>query len=52
MGTVHGGYYATLMDGAMGCAVHTTLNAGESYATLEIAVKNVKVHSTRKRNIY
>lgn len=38
MGAVHGGICATLLDSAMGCAVHSTLPAGSSYTTLEIKV--------------
>jgi uncharacterized protein (TIGR00369 family) len=38
LGTVHGGYSATLLDSAMGCAVHTRLKAGEGYTTLELKV--------------
>lgn len=38
MGNVHGGICATLLDSVMGCAVHTTLAPGESYATVEIKV--------------
>src|SRR5204863_6849128 len=38
IGTVHGGYAATLLDSAMGCAVHSTLKAGEGYTTLELKV--------------
>src|SRR3954464_11940738 len=34
MGSVHGGYAATILDSAMGCAVHTTLPAGAGYAPL------------------
>ena len=41
-GTVHGGFAATLLDSAMGCAVHTTLAAGEPYTTLEIKVSYVR----------
>ena len=29
LGTIHGGYLATLLDSAMACAVHTTLEAGK-----------------------
>ncbi len=36
IGSVHGGYAMTLLDSAMGCAVHTTLSAGELYTTLEV----------------
>jgi uncharacterized protein (TIGR00369 family) len=38
IGTVHGGLAATLLDSAMGCAVHSTLPAGVGYATLELKV--------------
>jgi uncharacterized protein (TIGR00369 family) len=38
LGTVHGGLAATLLDSAMGCAVHSTLDAGEGYTTLELKV--------------
>ena len=34
IGVVHGGYAATLLDSALGCAVHTTLELGEAYTTL------------------
>ncbi len=36
IGTVHGGLACTLVDPAMGCAVHTMLPAGVGYTTLEI----------------
>jgi uncharacterized protein (TIGR00369 family) len=42
IGTVHGGYAATLLDSAMGCAVHSVLEAGMGYATLEIKVNLVR----------
>ena len=38
LGTVHGGIVSTLLDSAMGCAVHTTLPAGGMYTTLELKV--------------
>jgi uncharacterized protein (TIGR00369 family) len=38
IGTVHGGYAATLLDSACGCAVHTTLEADQAYTTLELKV--------------
>jgi uncharacterized protein (TIGR00369 family) len=38
IGTVHGGLAATLLDSAMGCAVHSTLPAGTGYTTLELKV--------------
>ncbi|WP_158918457.1 PaaI family thioesterase [Caulobacter sp. S45] len=38
IGTVHGGYAATLLDSACGCAVHAKLAPGQSYTTLELKV--------------
>ena len=38
IGSVHGGYGATLLDSAMGCAVHSTLDAGDTYTTLEFKI--------------
>ncbi|MCU1286885.1 MAG: thioesterase superfamily protein [Acidobacteriales bacterium] len=38
IGCVHGGVIATLLDSAMGVAVHSTLLPGESYTTLEFKV--------------
>ena len=35
IGVVHGGVAATLLDSAMGAAVHTTLPEGSAYSTLE-----------------
>jgi uncharacterized protein (TIGR00369 family) len=42
LGTVHGGVAATLLDSAMGCAVHTTLGEGEAFTTLELKVNYVR----------
>lgn len=42
IGTVHGGYAATLLDSCMGCAVHATLDAGQGYTTLEFKVSLVR----------
>ncbi len=42
MGTVHGGWYATLLDSAVGCAVHTTMPAGRGYTTAELSVNIVR----------
>lgn len=38
IGSVHGGYAATLLDSACGCAVHARLAAGQAYTTLELKV--------------
>jgi uncharacterized protein (TIGR00369 family) len=42
IGMVHGGIPCTLLDSAMGCAVHTTLPAGVGYTTLELKVNIIK----------
>ena len=39
LGTVHGGVISTLLDTAAGCAVHSTLAAGELYTSLDLTVK-------------
>ena len=42
IGVVHGGYAATLLDSALGCAVHTTLEAGVGYTSLGLEAKYVR----------
>jgi uncharacterized protein (TIGR00369 family) len=42
MGGIHGGWYATLLDSALGCAVHTMMPAGRGYTTAELGVNLVK----------
>jgi len=42
IGSVHGGYTAALLDSCMACAVHSTLDVGYSYATLEIKINYVR----------
>jgi uncharacterized protein (TIGR00369 family) len=42
LGTVHGGWAATLLDAAMACAVHSTLAAGQGYTTLEFKLNLVR----------
>jgi uncharacterized protein (TIGR00369 family) len=42
MGGVHGGWYATLLDSAVGCAVHTMMPAGRAYTTAELSVNIVR----------
>ena len=42
IGSVHGGVALTLLDSAMGCAVHTLLEAGVGYATLEVKASFVR----------
>lgn len=42
LGSVHGGWYATLLDSALGCAVHTMMPAGRGYTTAELGVNIVR----------
>jgi uncharacterized protein (TIGR00369 family) len=42
LGAVHGGWFATLLDSALGCAVHSALPAGKAYTTLELKVNIVR----------
>lgn len=42
LGTIHGGWTATLLDSAMACAVHSTLKPGQSYTTVEFKVNCVR----------
>jgi uncharacterized protein (TIGR00369 family) len=42
LGSVHGGWFATLLDSALGCAVHSALPAGKGYTTLELKVNIVR----------
>ena len=39
LGTVHGGVFATMLDSACGCAVHTMLPAGVFYTSLDLSLK-------------
>ncbi|BBL24125.1 MULTISPECIES: PaaI family thioesterase [Comamonas] len=42
LGTVHGGWFATLLDSAVGCAIHASLPAGKAFTTLELKVNMVR----------
>jgi uncharacterized protein (TIGR00369 family) len=42
LGTLHGGVCSTLLDSAMGCAVHASLPEGAGYTTLELKVNFVR----------
>jgi uncharacterized protein (TIGR00369 family) len=42
IGSVHGGYAATLLDSAMGLAVHSMLPRGTGYTTLEFKISFIK----------
>jgi uncharacterized protein (TIGR00369 family) len=47
LGSVHGGWIATLLDSCVGCAVHSALPAGKAYTTAELKVNYVRPVTTR-----
>ena len=47
LGGVHGGWFATLLDSALGCAVMSALPVGVSYTTLELKINLVRALSTK-----
>ncbi|WP_332825155.1 PaaI family thioesterase [Ramlibacter sp.] len=51
MGTVHGGWYATLLDSALGCAVHTMMPPGRAYTTAELGVNLVRAIGPKVRRV-
>lgn len=42
IGTVHGGFAATLLDSALACAIYTTMQKGEAWTTLELKLNYVR----------
>jgi uncharacterized protein (TIGR00369 family) len=51
MGSVHGGFIATILDSACGIAVHTALKPGYAYTTLELKVSYLRPLSERSGTI-
>ena len=51
MGGVHGGWFATLLDSALGCAVHSMMPAGRGYTTAELSVNYVRALSPRVQRV-
>ena len=47
LGSVHGGWYMTLLDFALGCAVQTKVPAGRGYTTSQVNVNIVRAANTR-----
>jgi uncharacterized protein (TIGR00369 family) len=43
IGSIHGGWAATLLDSSLGCAVHTMLPAGKGYTTVELKVNYTRL---------
>ena len=42
IGTVHGGFAATLLDSALGCAIFSTIGKGDTWTTLELKFNLVR----------
>ncbi len=42
IGSVHGGFAATLLDSALGCAIFSTLHKGDTWTTLELKLNFVR----------
>jgi len=51
LGTIHGGWVATLLDSALGCAVHTLMPPGRSYTTAELGVNYVKAVTPKVQRV-
>jgi uncharacterized protein (TIGR00369 family) len=51
MGTVHGGWFATLLDSALGCAVHTLMQPGRGYTTAELNIKLVRALTPKVQRV-
>ncbi len=49
LGLVHGGFAATVLDSATGCAIHTLLEAGAFYSTLDLSLRMLKPMPRGKR---
>ncbi|MCF8177940.1 MAG: PaaI family thioesterase [Sulfuritalea sp.] len=47
IGSVHGGYHATLLDSCVACAIQSTLEAGQGYTTIELKVNYVRALTDR-----
>jgi uncharacterized protein (TIGR00369 family) len=42
IGSIHGGFAATLLDSALGCAIFSTLKKGDTWTTLELKINYVR----------
>ncbi|MDD0810145.1 PaaI family thioesterase [Curvibacter sp. RS43] len=51
MGTVHGGWFATLLDSALGCAIHTRMLPGRGYTTAELGINLVKAITPKVQRV-
>lgn len=51
LGTIHGGWVATLLDSALGCSVHTMMPPGRGYTTAELSVNYVRGLTPKVRRV-
>jgi len=51
LGTIHGGWIATLLDSALGCAIHTKMPVGRAYTTAELSVNMVRAISPKVERV-
>src|SRR5437899_9714511 len=51
LGSVHGGIAATLLDSVLGCAIHTTLQSGSGFTTLELKINYVRAMSEKTSRV-
>jgi uncharacterized protein (TIGR00369 family) len=47
IGSVHGGFHATLLDSCVACAIQTTLEAGQGYTTIELKINFIRALTDR-----
>ena len=47
LGTMHGGIFATILDSACGCALHTTLGKGHGFTSLTLEIKFLRAATTK-----
>lgn len=52
IGSVHGGVLSALLDSAMGCTLHSILEAGSIYTTLELKVNFLKAANIQSGKLY
>jgi uncharacterized protein (TIGR00369 family) len=52
LGSVHGGILTTLLDTVMGCAVHSTLEAGASYTTLDLQTRFLRAVTMELETVF
>lgn len=51
LGTIHGGWFATILDSALGCAVHSRMPPGRGYTTAELSVNIVKALTPKVQRV-